>query len=45
MKRELIKGQLTLDLQSAEARKGKVSYFIEKFWTEFEQGISKNTQM
>ena len=35
-----------LDLQSAEARKEeKVSCFIEKFWTEFEQGISKNKQM
>lgn len=41
-----MKDQLAIDLHSAKARKGKkVSYFIKKFWTEFEQGISKNTQL
>lgn len=36
----------SIDLHSAEARKGKkVSYFIKKFWTAFEEGIRKNTQM
>jgi hypothetical protein len=41
-----MKVSLALDMQNAQAGKEKsVSNFIRKFWTAFEQGIRKNTQM
>lgn len=44
--REIMKVSLVLDMQNAQTGKGKaVSNFIRKFWTVFEQGIRKNTQM
>lgn len=45
-KGETMKVSLALDMQNAQAGKEKsVSNFIRKFWTAFEQGIRKNTQM
>lgn len=41
-----MEGQLALGMQCGEAEKAEnMSYFIQKIWTEFEQGIRKNTQM